>query len=134
MTFPTAAVSYGNMAKTGDKLSNVATDVAAIAAIFGIIPATASTRIAPAGGTKTLYVSSGCVRTISTVAIATGMTIAVHATGATQGQRFVIAKTATGGTGAVTVDGHAFTTHKKFNCELVFVNGTWRMSGYYEYA
>jgi len=132
--FPTAAVSHGQVSETGDKRTLLARNVEAIAARVGILPATASTTVTAAGGTKTLYVSGGSLRTISTVAIATGMTIAIGSAGAVQGQRFVLAKIATGGTGAVTVDGHAFTTHKKFNCELMFVNGSWRMTGYYEYA
>jgi len=145
MAFPSAAVSsvsLGLIANVGEPqmkkvascVTTISQDVAKMAARTGIIPATSAIKITAAGGTKTLRTSSGSIRTINTVAIATGMTIAIGATGVVEGQRFVIAKVGTGGTGAVTVDGHAFTTHKKFNCELVYVNAAWRMVGYYEYA
>lgn len=138
---PTSTASFGNVSRTGDHREGFAREIEAISSYVavdygqkGTIPGSASTRIAPAGSTTTLTLASGCLRTISTVAIATGMTLAIQTTGAVQGQRFRICKIATGGTGAVTIDGNAFTTHKKFNCELMFVNGAWRMVAKHEYA
>lgn len=132
--FPTSTVSLGQVSETGDERALLARNQEAIAARFGILPASGSTRIAPAGGTTKLLLADGCLRTISTVAIATGMTLTFQTTGAVQGQRFTVAKIATGGTGAVTIDGNAFTTHKKFNAELMFVNGSWRLVAKHEYA
>jgi len=116
------------------KTNNIASCVEDLGSLVGYVPASGSTRIPPAGGTTTLALADGCLRTISTVAIATGMTLAIQTTGAVQGQRFVIAKISTAGTGAVTIDLKASTTKKKFNAELMFVNGAWRLISHYEYA
>lgn len=133
--FPTSTVSYGSVAETGDEQTLLCRNSEAISARFGIIPAaTASTRIAPAGGTTNLTLASGCLRHISTVGIATGMTLTIQTTGAVQGQIFRIVKTSTGGTGAVVIDSHSFTTKKRFGCELVFINGYWRMVSWAQYT
>lgn len=138
---PTSTASFGNVSRTGDNREGFAREIEACSTYIvtdnaqkGTIPASGSTDITIATGTNTVTLASGCLRTISTVGIAAGVTVAVQTTGAVQGQRFRICKIATGGTGAVTVDGNAFTTHKKFNAELMFVNGAWRMIAKHEYA
>ena len=132
--FPEAAVSFGQVTETGDGRTLLARNQEALAARSGLLPVSGSTDVTPAGSTVVLTLASGCLRTVSTVGIATGMTLAPQTTGAVQGQRFVIAKTANAATGIVTVDLHGFTTKKKFNCELIFVNGAWRMIGKRQYA
>jgi len=133
--YPTAFDSFPGVPDVGnhDPINAVAQATVALEKVVGLVPATASTALTLATAT-TVYPSGGSVRTISSVNIAAGVTITVTAAGATPGQYLTIAKTATGATGTVTIDGHAFTTHKKFNAQLRFINTAWKMIGYYEYA
>lgn len=140
--FPTSTVSLGQVSEVGDSRALLARNQEAIAARFGLIPVSGSTEFAIvssaiSGSTFNLTLASGCLRTISTHgAVSAAITFVVQTTGASQGQRFVLCKTATGGANSdtVTVDGKAFTANKKFNCELEFVNGAWRLIGWHQYA
>lgn len=132
--YPTAKDSFPGIPDVGNHspINAVAQAVVALENVVGIIPATASTNITMATAT-TVTLASGAVRTITTVNMAGGATITISTAGATQGALFHIYKIATGGTGAVTIDGKAFTTHKKFSAVLGFVNGAWRMLSNYQY-
>lgn len=146
---PTSTASFGNVSRTGDDREGFAREIEAISTYVvgdnaqkGTIPGSASTNFAItsaaiSGSTFKFLLADGCLRTTGTHGtVSAAITFAVQTTGAVQGQRFRICKIATGGANSstVTVDGKAFTLRKKFNCELSFVNGAWRMVGFYEYA
>lgn len=139
-TTPTSTAAFGNVSRTGDSREAIARETEACSAYVvgsnarkGLIPTSGATDIGTASTSMTLALASGCLRTISSVGVSGGVTIAIQTTGAVQGQRFRLCKIATGGAGNVTVDGRIFLAHFKFNAELSFVNGAWRLVGLHDY-